>query len=106
MTERTATLADQAAAVAALALLVAGHRELPALNVGFNSIFPTELALSLHNQPGAFDAWMAAIAPKGAEVRESSQADGRTRVRRARFPYGGVEIQLDDYATSNEEAAS
>lgn len=105
MTQKTTTLADQAATVAALTLLISGHRDLPALNVGFNAIFPTELALSLHNQPGAFDAWMAAIAPKGAEVRESTQADGRTRVRRARFPYAGVDIQLDDYATDQEEAS-
>jgi hypothetical protein len=93
------TLADQAAPVAALALLLLGHRDLPAPVFGVNDIFPTELVMSVHEKPGAFDVWLAAIAPEGVEVKSGVQSDGRTHFRQTVFPYAGATIKFTEYLT-------
>jgi hypothetical protein len=105
MNEQPMTFADQAAPLAALALLMAGHRDLPALCVQFDTIVSTELMLAVHNRPGVFDAWLAAIAPKDVEVTTGTQSNGNTHVRKARFPYAGATVVFTDYSRDGVETS-
>lgn len=86
---------ELSAPVAALALLMAGHPELPAPDIQVTPIYPDWLRLAFHGEP--FDVWLKALGISPDSVAVSTQAEGATRVRKAETRYGGAEIELTEY---------
>lgn len=94
MSERL-TLRDVSAPVAALALLMAGHPDLPAPHIDISPVFPERLRLGFHGEP--FDAWLAALVVAPETVTTGTQSNGQTNVRKVTARYGGAEIELAEF---------
>lgn len=99
-------LHEISAPVAALALLMAAHGDLPAATVMVTPLYPDRLALSFHDHPDAFQAWRAALGIDPATVTETLMGADSTRLRKATTTYGGATIELACFTDARPPAAN
>lgn len=81
--------------VAALALLMAGHSDLPAPDIQISPVHPERLRLAFHNKQ--FDTWLTALGINPETVTAHTQSDGATNVRKTTTTYGGADIELLEF---------
>lgn len=92
------TFADLSRPMALLRMLAVDHPNLPAPHVGVSPHHPHSLALSVHGDLGAFEAWREALDIDPNEVRRNTQSADTTLVLSASATVADARVELIGYA--------
>lgn len=95
MSWKSRTVADQKAALAALALAASTFNHLPAPEFRVSRLYPNRLTISLHDDLGDFEAWREAMSIPTARVSYDTQPD--SGVLTATAEWGGALVELLGY---------
>jgi hypothetical protein len=95
MSYETRTVADQKAALTAVARLVSAFGHLPAPEWNVSRIYPEQVDVSLHDDLGDFEQWrtVLGIGPDDIKYRTQSGAIVLT----AKIQWGGASVNLVGY---------
>lgn len=92
------TLADLSRPLALMRLLAADYPTLPAPHVGVSPHHPDSLALSVHGDLGAFEAWREALGIDPDTVRRNTQSADTTLVLSGSTSIADARVELIGYA--------
>ncbi|MGW0584470.1 hypothetical protein ACWD25_53235 [Streptomyces sp. NPDC002920] len=92
------TVADLSRPMALLRLLAADHPNLPAPHMGISPHHPHTLALSVHGDLRAFEAWREALGIAPETVRHNTQSGGTTLVLTGSATIADAHVKLVGYA--------